>query len=295
MIIDIYAQICYYIGMNKTLKTVMIIPVVLALVAIPAYPTSANQGTFDSAQPIPLSDPHTLVCRGLYTAGIACATSGISVGNYTPQPIQLNFDPFAPFATPVPATPSTISNKELTAIIKNAKAPRDLAGQKINIVSVPESPEIYMLVKGQKHPFPSLAVYYDYGYTLSMIQSITQDQLDKYPRAKLLKVQGDSRVYYLTEGGMVRPLPNNKKIYDIYGDDPKDVITISRKEFNFYPANEYVYQEAPLNRDIFQITENGKRYITPMAMIRLRVRPEQVAPVSRAELNLHKTLAPIID
>ena len=99
----------------------------------------------------------------------------------------------------------------------------------------------------------------------------------------------------MTEGGLVRPVNNSKKIFDFYGDRKEDIITISRKEFNFYPTNQYVYQESPLNLDVFQITANGKRYLTPMAVMRLNIHPDQIAPVSKSELDSYKILPPLID
>jgi len=264
----------------KILKLALVIPTVLALIAMPIYPTFASQGSFS------VQTPQTIVCRGLNLVGLSCDSQKVSpsnpIGSYQPQPVRFNFDIFSNTSTG-------------TAVISNSAAPKNLSGQKINLVSVPNSNEIYELVNGQKHVFPSLAVFYDYGYTLDMVQPITQTQLDKYPRADLIKIQGNSAVYYLTEGGMVRPVINTKKIFDFYGDRPEDIITISRKEFNFYPANQYIYQESPLNRDVFQINGNGKRYLTPMAVARLGIRANQVAPVSKSELDFYKTLAPLVD
>lgn len=273
--------------MIKTLKLAFVIPTVLALVVMPLYPTFASQGSY------PVQDPQTIVCRALNMVGLSCGATSYVVGGYQPKPVHLNYDIFS--NTPVSNSGTSTNNSNSTAAISNAVAPKDLSGQKINLVSVPNSQEIYELVNGQKHIFPSLAIFYDYGYTTDMIQPITQYQLDKYPRADLVKIKGSSAVYYLTEGGLVRPVVDVKKIFDFYGDRTEDIITISRKEFNFYPTNQYVYQESPLNRDVFQISGNGKRYLTPMAVMRLNIRADQVAPVSKAELDFYKTLAPLVD
>ncbi|MEK9157734.1 MAG: hypothetical protein AAB638_00945 [Patescibacteria group bacterium] len=277
--------------MNRAIRTILSILTILTAGIIPAYSTFASQSFANPQVPASATlDPQTIVCRGLGMTGMSCATTGIAVGDYQPKPIRLNFDILGS------STSNTNTSSDLTATISNAKAPKSLTGEKINIVSVPSSPDIYQLVNGHKHPFPSMAVFYDYGYTTSMIQPITQQQLDKYPRANLVKVKGDSkRVYYLTEGGMLRPVVNTKKIFEFYGDRTEDIITISRKEFNFYPISEYVYQESPLNRDVFQISGNGKRYLSPMAVYRLGIRAEQVAPVRKAELDYYKTLKPLID
>ncbi len=252
-------------------------------------------------QPIPAKDPQAIVCTGLSIVGVSCAPAKAYVPhNYNAVPNSFNFDIFS--NTPVSSTGSSTaadangnSNSNLTATISNSIAPKNLSGQKINLVSVPKSGDIYELVNGQKHLIPSLAIFYDYGYKLDMVQSISQAQLDKYPRADLVKVQGSSSVYYLTQGGLVRQVVDTKKIFEFYGDRTEDIITISRKEFNFYPSNQYVYQESPLNRDVFQITGKNKRYLTPMAVARLGVTIDQVAPVTKAELDYYKTLAPLID
>ncbi|MEK7137998.1 MAG: hypothetical protein AAB787_00670 [Patescibacteria group bacterium] len=244
---------------------------------------------------IAISDPQTMVCRGLAMSGLGCGSSTAPapyvMGTYQPKQVHLNFDIFSNTS----ASSTSTDNSNSTTAVSNAVAPKDLSGQKINLVSVPNSQEIYELVNGQKHPFPSFSIYYDYGYTLDMIQPISQEQLDKYPRASLVKVKGNSKIYYLTEGGMVRRVINTNKIFEIYGDRKEDVITISRKEFNYYPTNEYVYQFSPLNRDVFQISTKGKRYLTPMAVYRLGISPDQIAPVSKLELDSYKTLAPLVD
>jgi len=274
--------------MIKYIKLTLITPMVLALLATPLASTFASQGY------VPANNPQAIVCRGLNMVGLPCGSTKPYVATgYQALPIRFNFDIFS--NTPVSSVSSTTDSTDQKTIVSNAVAPKDLSGQKINLVSVPKSNEIYELVNGQKHVFPSLAIFYDYGYTLDMVQSISQNQLDKYPRADLVKAQGNSTVYYLTEGGLVRPVNDTKKIFDFYGDRAEDVITISRKEFNFYPTNLYVYQFSPLNRDVFQISGNGKRYLTPMAVARLGITADQVAPVSQLELSSYKTLTPLVD
>ena len=142
---------------------------VLALTAMPLYQTFASQLSY------PTQDPQAIVCRALAMSGIPCdpqAASAPYVPNtYQPKPIILNYDIFS--NTPVSNTGTSTSNSNYNSTtVSNAVAPRDLSGQKINLVSVPNSQEIYELVNGQKHNFPSLAIFYDYGYTLDMVQPI---------------------------------------------------------------------------------------------------------------------------
>ncbi len=248
-----------------------------------------------------LTDPNGLICSTLALIGLSC--TGSSTTAYQPQSHGFNFDIFSGSAktgtsgiaqTSGGSGTSGVSNNALTGAIATAGT-KDLSGNDINLVQVAGKPDIYELVNGQKHAFPTMTIFADYGYTADMVQTISQAQLDKYPRANLLTVHGDTKqFYYLTEGGMVRPVPNDT-VLAAYGDRKEDAVQVSQKEFNFYPQNQYVFTEVPLNRDVFQFTNGGKRYLTPMAVARLHIPDEQVAPVIQAELDTYKTLAPVIN
>ena len=138
-------------------------------------------------------------------------------------------------------------------------------------------------------------IFYDYGFKLEWVQDITQKQLDKFPRIKLMQVTGDKKkTYYFTEGGMIRLVPD-KNVFNSYGDREEDIIIISKKEFNFYPQNQFVFLENPLNRDVFQIIQgNTKRYLTPQAVKRMKIDSEQIAPINQTELATYKTAKPIV-
>ncbi len=115
-----------------------------------------------------------------------------------------------------------------------------------------------------------------------------------FPRAKLVKVKNNKRIHYITEGSMIRLIPGGN-IFDSYGDREEDIITISNKEFNFYPRNQYIFMENPLSTDIFQVSDDGsKRYVVPQVVKRLRITSDQVAPVNKAQFNAYEYGAPII-
>ena len=93
---------------------------------------------------------------------------------------------------------------------------------------------------------------------------------------------------------MIRLIPN-KNVFESYGDREEDIITISKKEFNFYPRNQYVFLENPLNAAIYQIVDNGtKRYVVPQVMKRLRMKQEQIAPINQIQLDVYQNSQPII-
>ena len=240
-------------------------------------------------------DPYSLVCQSLGFVGLSCTAGEVApttIGNYSPQSAPLSFNVFGSGSN---STSPKVLTSALTGSIATAGV-KDLSGNDIMLVKTANSPDIYRIANGRKHKFPTMNIFNDYGYNLDMVETISQKQLDKYPRSYLLRVHKDKKnIHYLTEGGLIRLIPNDKKVFESYGDREEDIVEISKKEFNFYPVNQFVFLEQPLNRDVFQITGNSKRYMTPMAVARLRVKDDQIAPVNQTQLVWYKTLAPVIN
>lgn len=222
------------------------------------------------------NDPQALVCGVLNSLGISCdrpvkSTAAVNNSNSNGG-----------------STGSVLGATIYTAGKKSA------GSGSVILVRIPGQSEIYEIVGGKKHLIPTMDIFYDYGFRDNMIQNITAKNLAKYPRVKLLMLQGNKNdTYYLTEGGIIRLVPH-KDVFDSYGDRDEDIIEVSKKEFNFYPRNQFVFLERPLNRDVFQIVDGMKRYLTPMAVQRMVITDEQVAPVNQIELAYYKTGKPIV-
>lgn len=169
----------------------------------------------------------------------------------------------------------------------------------ISVVNVSGQAEVYRIINGKRHSIPTTEIFYSYGFDLNIVQNITQQELGKYPLARLFMVEGTEEdenpaVYYLTDGGMLRPILNDTVFYS-YGDRKEDVITINQKEFNYYPRNQFIYVERPkIDRDIYQITGGIKRYITPVAVKRLNLSESEIAPVNQIEFDEYPEGEPII-
>ncbi len=238
----------------------------------------------------------------LYIPGVDSQSAQVGYNGTvpTPKPVVLNFDIFSGNTATSSGTSTTSSSSGTTSLFggffggSSAKNPTDANGNAISLVSA-DNTTIYAIINGQKHLIPTLDVLNLYNYKAEFVRAISQADLNKYPRASLVKVKGDTKhIYYLTEGGMVRLMPSDK-VLDSYGMRKEDAITISRQEFNYYPQNQYIFLENPLNRDVFQIVGGtGKRYLTPMAVSRLDISLDQVAPVNQTEMDTYKILAPVV-
>src|SRR3989338_8519591 len=159
----------------------------------------------------------------------------------------------------------------------------------ISVVNVEGQSAVYRIIDGKKHSIPTTEIFYSYGFDVNIVEKISQKELDNYPLAKLFIVEGDENknptIYYLTEGGMLRPMLNDRVFYS-YG---------NQKEYNYYPRNQFIFIERPkLDRDIYQISGGIKRYLTPVAVKRMGLKENEIAPVNQFEFDEYPEGEPVI-
>lgn len=263
------------------------------LIVAALMPLSAGAYYHSGYYPI---EPH------LYVPGVDDQFNGTYVSTgYQPKPVTLDFNVFGGSSSNSSSTSPQSSSPKSTSFFGNLfggtssnPVAMDANGHAITLATA-DNINIYAIIAGKKHLIPNTDMLAQYNYAPSEVQFISQDQLNKYPTANLLMVKGDTKhIYFLTGSGMTRLIPS-QKVMDSYGDRAEDAITISAKEFNFYPQNQYIYLENPLNRDVFQVVGGtGKRYLTPMAVMRLGITIDQVAPVNQTEMDSYKILAPVV-
>lgn len=242
--------------------------IILAIFLLPLAPTKAqNQGSFGAA----------LAGNTVCYAGLGCDLSS------------------QPDSSGQSTAPSILPFSGLFG-----GGSENLVGDPVlTIVNVDGQTAVYRIINGRKHSIPTTEIFYSYGLTSGMVQKISSQQLAEYPTARLFMVQGtedeeDQTIYYLTEGGMLRPILNDKVFYS-YGNRKEDVIFINQKEFNYYPRNQFIFVERPqINREIYQITGGIKRYLTPVAVKRMNLAEREIAPVNQFEFDAYPDGEPVI-
>lgn len=262
-------------------------------------------------------DLNSFVCDALSSLGLGCGASHKvdiqQIPILSPSEQQNRGSAISQSRPKVEREIGTDTTGSLQASIANITIKRSVSDDeviliKVSILALLKSKEklrptlglntddaIFEIIKGQRHFIPTMDIFYDYGFDLKAVQSATQNDLERFPRAKLAKVYKDKKSnYYLTEGYMIRLIPN-ERVFQSYGDRKEDMITISKKEFNFYPRNQFVFLENPLTADVFQIVDNGtKRYIVPQVTQRLKINPEQIAPINKIQLDSYQNSIPVI-
>lgn len=92
--------------------------------------------------------------------------------------------------------------------------------------------KIWRLVNNKKMYISSPALLEELkkaGYFWKQIKNLTKNAIEKYPTANLLKIKGQSDIYYLTESGQKRRIPNWQAFID-YGYKLTDVAEVSLQE-----------------------------------------------------------------
>lgn len=273
----------------------------------PSPSTTPNSGSLSTVLYGNGGDLQTFVCDALSSVGLGCgAPQKVATpvyGQSSPLPSSQNVSR----EQPEQQANTGSSTGSLQASIANVTVKRTASDDEVILVKTPATngykqtlglntnDAIFEIIRGQKHFIPTVDIFFDYGFDLSAVQSVTHKDLEQFPRVKLVNVYKDTKKnYYITEGYMIRLIPN-KRVFESYGDREEDIITISKKEFNFYPRNQYVFLENPLSADVFQIVNDGsKRFVVSQVMKRLRMRQNQIAPINQAQLDAYTNGQPII-
>ena len=55
-----------------------------------------------------------------------------------------------------------------------------------------------------------------------------------------------------------------------------------------------MFLDSSLYKDVFQLVNGKKRYITPMAVKKMRIRDVDIAPVNQTEFSYYKIASPVV-
>ncbi|PIY78436.1 MAG: hypothetical protein COY82_02515 [Parcubacteria group bacterium CG_4_10_14_0_8_um_filter_35_7] len=161
-----------------------------------------------------------------------------------------------------------------------------------NLIKTLDNSNVYEIVEGKKHWIPSEKVFLDYNFEWKDIVTVSNTELEFYPRAKLVKTENDSNVYYITEKGLKRHLPS-PEVFLSYGYKWEDIITVSQTELNSYHNNELVKTKG--NPEVYKIEDNQKRWITSEETFNtLGYNWNKIELVNDTELTSYPTGNPIV-
>lgn len=102
-----------------------------------------------------------------------------------------------------------------------------------------------------------------------------------------MRATNDPKVYYVTESGMKRHIPNIE-VFNSYGNKWEDVIVLPLTNVSSYPDNILIKLES--DPKVYKLENGQKRWIqTAEAFNRLKFNWSKIAPVNSVELNFYPT------
>lgn len=162
-----------------------------------------------------------------------------------------------------------------------------------DLVRTAVSDHIYQIVAGAsqgsllKHWLPTAAVFLSYGFNWNDVKTVSPGVLDPVPRVKLVKLANNSTIYYVTEPGRKRAIPN-QTIFQSYGNSFGEVFTVNQTELDAYLPNTLIHLEH--DPRIYRLEKGQKRWIKNWStFVRLGYQWSDVAPVNQTELDSYPT------
>lgn len=247
-----------------------------------------------SAQTLPVAgDPQSLVCIALANI-MPCGTSAPVANKSTADTSSTKPASTSSILASIfgfgSSSKSTTANRNMTSNISQGflgKAQKNFA---VVLVKAPNHPEIYRIIGGKKFLIPNDTVFDSYGYLQSDIKTMSWSKIQSYPRVKLIKFDGHAEVYYLTERGMTRVIPN-ETIFNSYADNGEDIVIVNKIEFSMYPQNKYIFNEATYTIDrqsnTYVINSGTKKLVFPDQLVREGITNSMIAPVNQTEFDYY--------
>jgi hypothetical protein len=144
---------------------------------------------------------------------------------------------------------------------------------------------VYKVVNGKLIWVPTVSAFNAQGLKWSDVQNVDASRLNQYPRAKLLQASGDPKIYYITESGLKRHIPN-ETVFNSYNNKWEDVVKVTSAEINSFPDATLIKAED--GYQVYKIENGQKRWIkTDAAFKRLKLDWNKVTPVNSAELDAY--------
>jgi hypothetical protein len=151
--------------------------------------------------------------------------------------------------------------------------------------------KIYEVIDNKKLWIPTVEAFNKVGLEWGDVQNVSEAKANQYSRLKLARIAGDPRVYYLTEGGLKRWIPN-EQVFTSYNNKWEDVVEISPTKLNIYPNNILIKLDNETR--VYKLENNQKRWIkTAEAFNRLGFDWTKIAPVNQTEFNYYQEGAQI--
>lgn len=159
----------------------------------------------------------------------------------------------------------------------------------VRLVKTKINPAVYAIINSQKHKIRNEEVFYSYDYNFKNIQLISEQELNRYKLARLVRVRGDNKVYYLSYEDNLKKYHISPQAFNAYASNKwEDIIEISSKDLSYW-EEAVVLKERDSNKVYFITTDYKKAWIpTESEFINAGFQWHKIVTVSKADLDSYK-------
>ena len=128
---------------------------------------------------------------------------------------------------------------------------------------IPDKTHVWAIFGNFRHPIPTPTIFSSYQYSWSNVARVPRETVMQYPEARFVKIPGSPSVYLLSSRQWLRKSVPSPAVFESYGYEWKDILTVSPHDLAFYPEAKLIKSD---NKPGVYLVECGaKRLITSAA------------------------------
>jgi len=158
-----------------------------------------------------------------------------------------------------------------------------------------EAPDIYAIIKGQKHFISSPASFNDYGYSWNSIKTVSRATLAKYPDARLVKLPDQNTIYFLYQRPDNKWLKISLNSPTVFISYPVNfwgnVIEINKYDLDSYPDVRLI--KVKNSTEIYFLEDNVRRLVSAEVLKDKGFNPSEVVEINKVHMESYKIGEPL--
>ncbi len=163
------------------------------------------------------------------------------------------------------------------------------------IYKTPDSPNIYVIMNGQRHYISSPTSFNKYGLRWQDVRTVSRGELEQYPRARLITSPEDNTIYYLYQRPENQWLKINITSPTVFISYPKNhwgnVIKVTEEDVNSYPDVKLIKTKD--NSDIYYLKDNNRHLVTSEVFKIHGFNIYEIAEVNETHMESYKLSEPL--
>jgi fibro-slime domain-containing protein len=207
---------------------------------------------------------------------------------------ELTYYPLSPGCTITDFT-----NRATNVTVTNNNGGRVLGASTSNytpaiaLYKTANSPAVYAIyANGYRHYITSPTSFYNYGYSFSDVQTVSEAKLNSYPDVRLVRTPDDETIYFIytraDKQWLKLPIPSPTAFVSYTNNHWGNLVIIDELDRDAYPDAELITANSG---DTIYLLKNGekRRFDSLASLLRLNYNPAEVVSVSQAHLDAYKT------